>query len=290
MRVALVTCRTLPRADPELPTLVDAFARRGIAAAPVAWDDEGVAWSGFDVALIRSTWNYVQNLERYLAWLANVSTACTLVNGVDIVRWNLHKRYLLELAAADVPVVPTQLVAAGEFVDLDRLFGAWGELVLKPAISAGSFQTVRVAAGDHAAAAAHLAENAARDMLIQPALPSVLERGERNMVFFRGSFSHAIHKRARWKGDPEASAGTIEPDADEIALAERVFAFLARRGLGCPSYARVDVARDRHGGAVLMELELIEPSLFVERVEGAADRLVDAVRASWDDGRERSVR
>ena len=275
-----MTCRSLPRPDHELPPLVAAFAARGIEASIECWDDDGVDWNRFDAAILRSTWNYVQSFERFVPWLDRIAGACRLVNDHATVRWNLHKGYLLELARRGAAIVPTEVLPAGAAADWPALFARWGDLVVKPAVSAGSFQTLRVPAGDVAAATSHRHANLGRDMLIQPLLASVVECGERNLVYFDGRFSHAVHKAARWKGDPEASGGTILPDADESRLAERVLDIVGEIGVPAPAYARVDVARGRDGAAVLMELELIEPSLFIERVPEAPDRLVQAVLAS----------
>lgn len=278
-RVAVVTCRALPRPDPGLPVLRDAFGSRGVEATIAAWDDLSIDWSGFDAVVIQSTWNYVQEFERFWPWLEATAKATRLVNPLEVIRWNIHKRYLIELAAAGVPTVATELVPAGVEPAWDSIFARWDEIVLKPAISAGSFQTVRVAKGDVNAARTHRLANGSRDMLVQPLLPSVIEQGERNLVYLGGRFEHAIRKGARWSGQPEASGGLLQPDRDELDLAEQVLATVRAKGIGEPAYARVDVARDRNDRAVLMELELIEPSLFFDRVHAAAGRLAEIVLA-----------
>lgn len=274
---AIVTCSELPRPDHGLPPLRDAFERAGVRASIVPWDGEGIDWSTFDCAVIQSTWNYVARFDAFSAWLSDTARATRLINDLPTIRWNIHKRYLLELAAAGIPVVPTTLVPAGSPHDWSASFERWGELVLKPAVSAGSFATIRVAVGNADAAEAHRAAHPARDFLVQPLLRSVLERGERNIVVLGGSLSHAIRKGQRWSGQAEASGGAVEPSADERALAESIFDHLRRIGLGTPAYARVDVADADDGSPLLMELELIEPSLFLDRVPGAADRLVRAI-------------
>ena len=280
MRIALVSTSELPRPDHDLPVLVDAFARRGAEAAVVHWEDAAVDWRAFDVALVRSTWNYVARLDEFLAWIDRVAAATRLVNPPDALRWNLHKRYLLELADAGIPVVPTELVAAAAQPDWRASFARHGALVVKPAVSSGSFATVRIGAGDAAAAAAHRAAHDGREMLVQPLLASVLAHGETNLVHFGGRFSHAIHKAARWDGDLEQSRDLVEPTAAERALADDVLAAVAARGLGTPAYARVDVAASDDGEPLLMELEIVEPSLFLDRAPDRAARLVDAVIGS----------
>lgn len=274
MRVALVTASELPRPDYDLPILVDAFAAAGARAEVVAWDDPSADWSRFDLALIRSTWNYVAHFDRFCTWLDATDKVTRLANPLPLVRWNLHKRYLIELAAAGIPVVPTECFAAGADIAWDRHFARWGDLVVKPAISAGSFATIRVPKGDHATVHAHHLEHTDRDLLVQPLLQSVLEYGETNLVFFGGEFSHAIHKGARWSGQTEQSRGLVDPSEAELGVARQVLAHVNRLGFGHPIYARVDLARGADDKMFLMELEVVEPSLFLDRVPGQAAQLV----------------
>ncbi|MBI1303167.1 MAG: hypothetical protein GC172_05205 [Phycisphaera sp.] len=277
MRVALVTASTLPRPDPDLPLLAAEFRARGVEASVVVWDDPTARWEDFDLAIVRSTWDYLEKLARFEAWIDRAARATRLVNAASVLRWNIHKRYLLALADAGAPVVPTVLVEAGSDPDWDALFARFGELVLKPAVSAGSFGTVRVPTGDAGAARAHLARHRGRDFLVQPLLRSVVEVGESNLVCFGGRFSHAVRKGARWEGDAEQSRERIDPAADELAAAVAVFEALGSLGLGRPHYARIDLARGPEGAPLLMEAELLEPALFLDRAPAAAAGLVDAV-------------
>ncbi|MFM7260995.1 MAG: RimK family alpha-L-glutamate ligase [bacterium] len=279
MRFALVTCTELPRPDADLPILAAACIARGIDAEIVAWEDERVDWSAYDAALVRSTWNYLARLNEFRAWIDRAGAATRLVNGPDVLRWNLHKRYLVDLARAGIDVVPTTLHVAGEAIDWNAHFERFGELVVKPAISAGSFATVRIARNDFASVESHHLDHAERDLLVQPCLASVVAHGESNLVHFGGRFSHAIHKGARWSGDVEQSRGLIEPAADERALAERVLDHVGALGLGTIAYARVDLARGADGRPLLMELEVLEPSLFLDRAPDRAGLLIDAVLA-----------
>jgi glutathione synthase/RimK-type ligase-like ATP-grasp enzyme len=277
MRIALVTCTEMPRPDADLPILAGAFADLGASAEVVAWEDERVDWSAYDLALVRSTWNYVARLRAFLGWLDRVSAATRLVNPVAALRWNLHKRYLVALAREGLSVVPTEFVHAGQEVDWAAMFARHGELVVKPAVSAGSFATIRVARDDFAAVHAHHLEHAERDLLVQPCLASVVSHGETNMVHFGGRFSHAIHKGARWNGDAEQSRGLVDPDDDERALAQDILRHVASLGFGELAYARVDLARGADGRPLLMELEILEPSLFLDRAPAQAGMLARAV-------------
>lgn len=277
MRVALVTCRELPREDFDLKILVRAFAARGVAADIVVWEDDTVDWCLYDAAIVRSTWNYLAHLDAFCAWIDRVATQTRLVNSAAVLRWNLHKSYLVELARAGLDVVPTVLHRAGDEIDWAAHFARFGELVVKPAISAGSFATIRVARGDFGSVHSHHLEHAERDLLVQPCLASVVAHGETNLVHFGGQFSHAVHKGARWKNEAEQSRGLVEPAADERALADRILAHVAGLGLGEIAYARVDLARGADGRPLLMELEVLEPSLFLDRIPSRADLLVSAV-------------
>jgi hypothetical protein len=277
--IALVTCIELPRPDPDLPILRESFARRGVSAEVVVWNDPTIDWSRFDAVVVRSTWDYVANLGAFARWIDEVERVTRLVNSAPILRWNLHKRYLLDLSSSGVDIIPTTLVPAGGTVDWAALFARHGDLVLKPAISAGSFATVRVGRGEEAAAVEHVRSHGGRDFLVQPLLRSVVEHGETNIVCFGGRPSHAIHKGARWSGQAEQSRGLVAPTAAELDLAARTLAAVEGLGLGVPAYARVDCAAGPDGRPLLMELELLEPALFLDRLPSAADALVAAVLA-----------
>lgn len=277
MRIALVTCTELPRPDSDLPLLEQAFAAHGAAASVECWDDARVDWSAFDAALVRSTWNYVGRYREFRAWIDRVDRETRLMNPRGALLWNLHKRYLVELAAAGIAVVPTELVLHGTEPDWTALFARFGDLVVKPAVSAGSFATIRVRAGDLDAARAHRAAHPERDLLVQPLLASVVAHGETNLIHLGGRFSHAIHKGARWDGDSEQSRGLVDAAPDELALARAVLGRVDAHAFGPLAYARVDTARGGDGQPLLMELEIVEPSLFLPSAPGAADLLARAV-------------
>lgn len=270
--IGIATCVALPEPDHDESHLLAAAACAGVVARMAAWDDPSVDWTRFAAVVIRSTWNYVHHLDAFLRWLDDVARVTTVVNPAPVVRWNAHKRYLVELAARGLPVVPTTIIERGTDGRglLDEAFASSSTLVIKPAVSAGSFATIRASVDDRARALAHLATHApARDLLLQPYLPSVETTGERCLVWIDGAFTHAVRKRARFAGDAEGtSAVAIEPD--ERRTAERILR-------ACPGplrYARVDLARDASGEPRLMELELIEPSLFLRDEPAAMARLV----------------
>lgn len=267
----IATCAALPEPDDDQPVLAAALAAAGVAAALVGWDDPAADWDAAIPTVLRSTWNYPLAPAAFLAWLDRAAAAAPVINPPDIVRDNLHKRYLLALAARGVPVVPTTLVERGQSCELAAI-GA-PSIVIKPEIGAASLATRRFAPGDPAAQA-HLASITVHGAaLVQPYLASVDEHGERALVWIDGELSHAIRKTPRFSGDVERVTGPVAIADDERAVAEAALAPFADRIL----YGRVDVARDA-GQPVVLELELIEPSLYFAQLPAAADRFVAALR------------
>ena len=268
-RLRVATCVTLPEVDVDAAPLAAALAAAGIEAELLAWDDPAVNWDLPIPTILRSTWNYALDVTAFLAWVDRVAAAAPLWNPPDIVRDNVHKRYLVELAARGVGVVPTRLVERGQTIALPS-----GKLVIKPEVGAGSLGA-RVFEPDDPEAARHLAAlTAIGAALVQPYLASVDDYGERSLVWIDGVLSHAIRKTPRFAGDDERIDGPFPIAEDERALAEAALAPVASRIL----YGRVDLARDEANRPVVMELELVEPSLFFARQPGAADRFAAALR------------
>ena len=274
MTIALriATCRVLPEPDPDEAPLAAALAAGGFAAQLLGWDDPAIDWDAPIPTILRSTWNYPLAPDAFLAWLDRIAAAGPVINPPDVVRGNLHKRYLLDLAARGVPVVPTTLVERGQSCEL-AAFGA-SSIVIKPEIGAASLGTRRFAPGDPAALA-HLATlTATGAALVQPYVASIDHHGERALVWIDGELSHAIRKAPRFSGDHERVTGPFAVTDDERAVAEAALAPFADRIL----YGRVDVARDATGQPMVLELELIEPSLYFVQRPAAADRFVAALR------------
>lgn len=272
MRIALVTTAAARDLDEDLPLLDAALRARGAVVDIVDWDAP-VGWSAYTRVVVRSTWDYALRRADFLAWAERVGPG--LRNRADVLRWNTDKRYLAELG---VPIPPTTFVTPGaRLPDLD------GEVVVKPAVSAGAKDTARHRHPD--AARAHLRDllDAGRVAMVQPYLASVDALGETALVYFGGRYSHAIRKGPILR-EPGAQADGLfapedisvrTPGPDERALAETTL-----DGLPWPraslTYARVDVVRGPAGPMVL-ELELAEPSVFLAYAPGAADRFAEAI-------------
>lgn len=288
--VALVTARVARELDEDLLPLQTALRSVGIEAPIVDWDDEAVQWNQFDLALLRSTWDYVPRMQEFLAWIARAAQLTRLVNPPNLVRWNLDKHYLTDLHAAGVPVVPTWFVEPGEAalpVIEKTLAGVAAEFVVKPAVGAGSRDAQRYSRMDVGSMTAHAERllDAGRAVLLQPYLDRVDERGETALIFFAGKFSHAIRKGPLLQRGGQASTELFAaeqitpriPDAAEHAVAEQTIAAIRS---GVPLYARIDLVHDASGSPCVLELELVEPSLFFAHAPGSAERFAAAIQ-SW---------
>lgn len=235
-------------------------------------------------AVFRSTWDYSERQAEFEAWLDQVALSTLLFNRYDLIRWNMDKHYLRDLAEQGVAIVPSVFLQPRQPVDLLALaqrFG-WQELVIKPTVSAGARGTLRLNLNQPAAAQQALDQALASEaMLLQPFLPSVLSQGEVSLILIAGKVSHAIRKTPR-EGDfrvQDDHGGRVHPyfaSAEENAFAERAVAAC----VVTPLYARVDLLRDEASQLRLIELELIEPELFFRFNPLAADILAQHIRAS----------
>lgn len=267
MTLALVTATRLSRPDDDEPLLLAALRARGVDVELAAWDDPAVRWGSYDAAVVRSTWNYVHARDRFVAWARDTAKVTCLFNPASVLEWNSEKSYLLRFAERGIATVPTVLVPRGSAVSLRELV-PWAEVVIKPRVSAGSFETYRTARIDGDALLARCA--AERDVLVQPYVRSVEGHGERSLVFLGGTLTHAIRKSPRFDSDDE-SVRAVPIEDDERCFATEVLAAVDEPLL----YARVDLARADDGTPLLMELELVEPSLFLRHDAAALERFAD---------------
>jgi glutathione synthase/RimK-type ligase-like ATP-grasp enzyme len=281
VKLRIATCKTLPEPDADEAPLAAALAAAGIDAPLVAWDDPAAAWDAPVPTLLRSTWNYALNLDAFLAWVDRASAVAPLLNPADVVRDNVHKRYLLDLNARGVPVVPTRLYERGDHVDATHLHAISSselgrKIVIKPEVGAGSLNAKVFTVGEQTdAAVAHLCDlTTTGAALVQPYVASVDDYGERSLIWIDGELTHAIRKTPRFSGDRERTEGPFPIADDERAVATAALAAYADRIF----YGRVDLVRDGGGQPMVMELELVEPSLFFSRHPPALDRFVAGLR------------
>ena len=289
-RVALATARAAWGLDPDEPALLAALAEAGVEAEPQAWDDPDADWAAFDLVVLRSTWDYAERRAAFLDWAERVEAATTLANPLEVVRANTDKRYLATLAAAGVPVVDTAFFAPGEEVVLPE----HGEAVVKPAVSAGSRDTLRTWPGERERPLA-LAERLhaeGRTVMVQPYVASVDERGESALCYLDGAFSHTVAKGAILPPGADVIDGLHAAEdlaAREATEAERAVADAALDVLDADGllYARVDLVDAADGTPEVLEVELTEPSLFLRYAEGSVERFARAIAAH---ARERARR
>jgi glutathione synthase/RimK-type ligase-like ATP-grasp enzyme len=267
--VLLATCAELPDGDEDGAVLLNALAAHGVSARWAVWTDVAVDWSA-GLVVLRSTWDYTHDRAAFLRW---VDALPAVANDADVVRWNTDKVYLADLAAAGVPTVATSLARPGEQVSFPDAFG---EFVVKPSVGAGSRGVGRFTADRTAAAAEHAAQlhAAGRTVLVQPYLGQVDSAGETALIYIEGRFSHAVRK------GPMLAAGAAHavqggslfieenitartPEAAELDVGAAALAAVRDRFGADQLYARVDLLPSPTG-PVVVELELTEPSLFLQ--------------------------
>lgn len=279
--LAWATTRAARGLDEDEELALAALAATGVTVDVVDWDDPAVDWSAHDRVVLRSTWDYDDRLEEFTAWLARLETVTELVNPRAAVLWSTDKRYLRDLDDAGVPVTPTRFVVPGSTPEFPP-----GRFVVKPAVGAGSRGAASYGPAQHTIATAHVAalHASGQVVLVQPFVDSVATDGEWPMVFLGGVYSHAASKRVEL---PEAAtidglfaAEVNSPhtaSAEQLTVARAAMAVVAER-FGTLPYARVDLVRAADGTSLVLEVELVEPSLFLPQADpGAADRLAAAL-------------
>jgi glutathione synthase/RimK-type ligase-like ATP-grasp enzyme len=288
--IALVTYRGLPGLSADDRLLLPGLAGRGIGAEPAAWDDPAVAWDSYEALVIRSTWNYHTSLDAFRAWIDRVDALSVPVwNPPAILRWNASKAYLHDLSVEGVDIVPTRWSTDGGSRELAHVLAdaGWSDAVVKPAVSASAYETWRVTSG------CVTAEDEARfrrvagrpgGAMVQRFVPELAMNGEWSLMFIAGEYSHAVLKRPR-AGDFRVqhehggSAEPVAPPAHALATARQISTRIPGRWL----YARVDGV-EIDGKFVLVELELLEPSMFLAAEPGAAGRFAEAIHSALSRG------
>jgi hypothetical protein len=278
--VALAISRDLPRMDQDEDLVAAALGDRGVDAEVVVWDDDR-DWEAFDAVVIRSTWDYSWRLEEFQAWADRVEASTRLYNPADVVRWNTHKGYLIELEERGAPIVPTAWLGRGDRIDLGALLAdrGWKRGVVKPATGAGARGLAVVGLDDLAAGQRHLDDLlGSGDVMVQPYLATVESVGETSLVYLDGAFSHAVRKTPA-PGDHRIQVefgGTytaVEVPPDWSALG----AWLVEATGHDLLYARVDLLADELGAPLVSELEATEPALYLAQAPGSAGRLAAAI-------------
>lgn len=264
--------------------LRDELAEHGLAAQRVDWADPTVDWSRYRAAVFRTTWDYFVRFDEFTAWLKRVERITPLINAPETIWWNLDKHYLADLDARGVAAVPSVYLERGDTRTLGDLLRetGWPEAVIKPCVSGAARNTFRVRASNAAELDQVLAPfRVSEAFMFQPFVADIVDGGELTLVVIDGMVTHAVRKlpRAgdfRVQDDHGGSWAEYVPGAEEIAFAERAVAACTPR----PLYARADLVRGPDGTLQLMELELIEPELWLRTHPAAARRMARAIAQS----------
>lgn len=286
-RIGIVVTDAYSPEDPDhdTPLLLDALRSRGAEPEAVVWHDASVDLAGFDLLVIRSPWDYPERPDEFHAWLDRAERATRVVNHPATVRWNLDKRYLADLEAAGVRVVPTVYASTVEEA-AHGLSGREGRVVVKPTVSAGARDTGLIEATDAAALA--LAERIVDGggvAMIQPEVPELSAGHEKALYAIDGVFTHAIAKGALLEvgGGLRGGVYVENPVLVEATDEERAFAAAVLRAVGVatggplPLYARVDTVASAERGLCLLEVELVEPALNLHVARGATAAVAEGI-------------
>jgi glutathione synthase/RimK-type ligase-like ATP-grasp enzyme len=290
MRIAFLTCAELRLGQPDrgpegrehdvqMTALHQEASRRDVHIEEVIWDDPAINWGHYDAALVGTTWDYPLKRDRFFKTLARIDAQTFLLNPLSLMRWNLDKVYLADLAKKGVPSIPTLWADAADAEAVIPAFDALqaDEIVIKPRIGANAWRQARLKRGEALPTHKNLPPDAC---FIQPFLSSVAKYGEISMLYYNGRFSHGVRK-IPGEGDYRVQSGyggremDHHPDAQEQAVAKAAIAALPQ----LPLYARIDLVRNTQNQPVIMEVELIEPYHYPEQGEGFATPLLDGLLA-----------
>lgn len=290
-RLAIATCSLFPTVHPDDVHFVAVLERLGVQPTFCIWNDPAVDWTAFDAVLIRTVWDYFQHYSAFLSWVDTLDRlGVPAINDTRLIRWNSEKRYLLDLERQGVPIIPTRIARGGHLSEALSSMSAQ-EVVIKPTVSGGAWHTVRgtVGSADFQQALALLPTHL--DYLVQPFVPEIASHGEWSLLYFAGTYSHAVIKYPaagdyRVQEQHGGSATQTVPDVAIVNAADKALAAVAALGYREQAYVRVDgVMVD--GQFRIMELEFIEPFLHLairpDAAERFAEHLVDRLRRLKND-------
>ena len=284
--VALVTYEARRDLTDDDRLLADALWARGVRVHALPWSDPSVRWASYDAVVSRSCWDYFRRADEFHQWLDRLERdGARVFNEVATLRWNADKLYLRDLEACGVPVIPTRWLERGSATSVGELrrTTGWPALVVKPTVSGGAHRTWRTTGSADAIDDARLTTmTGEHPVMVQPLIDSIEREGEWSLVFLGGRYSHAVLKRPR-RGDFRVqsehggSVEAAEPPPGVIAAAKRVLEQVPTQTAPL-LYARVDGCVVG-GELLLMELELLEPELFLRCAAAAPGRMADALLA-----------
>jgi hypothetical protein len=279
--IAFVTCADIPNLTDDDRLAIPQLNTLGIQVHPAIWNDPQVEWAAYDAVILRSTWDYHLQPQAFFAWLDELdSVGAKVWNATKTLRWNADKNYLSQLQDRGIPVIPSVWLPQGAGTELQGIISqqGWSQAVIKPVISATAHETHLVAANQVISALPEFANLISRSgVIVQQFAPEIQETGEWSLVFFNKTYSHSMLKQPK-RGDFRVQSEwggaelVAEAPASLIPQAQKVVDAISDHIL----YARVD-GIDRNGQLLLMELELIEPHLFLGFAPGAPQRFAQAI-------------
>lgn len=278
--IGLVTYAKVPELTDDDRPLLGALASVGLEARAVRWDDAAVRWTDFRALVLRSCWDYHLRAGEFGRWLGILERVkVPLWNPVPLVRWNMHKSYLRDMAAEGILIPATRWVEQGDKITLSTIFREqrWTEAIVKPAISASATDTWRAAPRVRADASRFTELVSRADVLVQEMIAEVMTEGEWSLIFIGGAYSHAMMKRPaagdfRVQAELGGSADVAQAPPEIVAAGEEIVRKLPYPWL----FARIDgVVTSR--GFMLMEVECVEPHLFFSDAPGSRDRFAAAL-------------
>lgn len=276
-RIVFATCSARPDIQSGDALVAKALEARGAIVAAAPWNGPQDAFEAADAVVVRSTWDYQTAPDAFAVWLAAQERASAVFNPPALMRWNMSKRYLLELALKGAPLPPTRLIEPSAAA-IEAAMAAMGldEAVVKPEFGATGSGLSRVVRGDAAGLAA-AAEKMAMSGVVQALVPEIASRGETSFIFIDGDFSHAVVKRPKsgeilCQAEHGGLTQAASPPGSAVDTARAVLEMTPQS----PLYARIDAIL-LDGRMQLMELEVIEPELFFTYCPEAADRFAAAL-------------
>ena len=246
------------------------------------WADKDFDWTTTKYAIFRTTWDYFERFDEFLAWLEDTKNKTTFINSAEIINWNIDKHYLQDLERNKINIAPTLFIEKRDAITLQELFKKtnWNEAVIKPAISGAARHTYRVSLSNYRNYESIFQELIYEEcMLFQEFLNSITEKGEISLIMIDRKFTHAVKKIAK-KGDfrvQDDHGGKVEkyyPSQTEILFAEQCI----ENSPFSPIYARVDIVYDNKNKISLSELELIEPELWFRNNPESAKLLAEKIK------------
>src|SRR3984957_17129855 len=277
--VTLVTCRAHPGLPEDDQFLLAALERRGMRHRVALWDDPDVDWGDSPVTLVRAAWDSHLNPPGFIAWLDRLGSQSYLLNTTSLMKWNFDKQYLVELREKGQNVVPTAILTSASEVAISQALQQIPavEIVVKPRFGADAYGVTRLPPKPEAIAAHFERFGANGGLLIQPFIPGIELERERSLVFIGGRFSHALYRNPFGSGPTRQTPDNIHtPTPEELSYCRELLGSLPRL-----AYARVDLI-PLNGRPALMELEIIDPSLFFKAQPSAADALAAEVQAALE--------